>query len=66
LIGFSEDRKLAQRNIIKVAPDRIHTMIPGMVILDRIADRIGCESIHVSEQGIREGYLYYKLFNGGK
>jgi exopolyphosphatase / guanosine-5'-triphosphate,3'-diphosphate pyrophosphatase len=66
LIGFSEDRKLAQRNIIKVAPDRIHTMLPGMVILDRIAERIGSEFIQVSEQGIREGYLYYKLFNGGK
>jgi len=43
LVGFSEDRKLAQRNIIKVAPDRIHTMIPGMVILDRIASRIGSD-----------------------
>ncbi len=66
LLSFSEDRKLAQRNIIKVAPDRIHTMIPGMVILDRIAERIDSEFIQVSEQGIREGYLYYKLFNGGK
>ena len=65
LVGFSEDRKLAKRNIIKVAPDRIHTMIPGMVILDRIANRIGSEYVQVSEQGIREGYLHYKLFNGG-
>jgi exopolyphosphatase/guanosine-5'-triphosphate,3'-diphosphate pyrophosphatase len=65
LAAFGEDRVLAKNKILQVAPDRIHTMIPGMVLLDEIAQRIGAGVIEVSEKGLREGYLFTKIFGGG-
>ncbi len=47
--------------ILKVAPDRIHTAIPGMIIADEIAKYINAKKIIVSSFGLREGYLYDKL-----
>ena len=43
--------------ILRVVPERIHTVIPGMIILRTVAKRYGCEKIVVSEYGVREGYL---------
>lgn len=43
--------------ILRVVPERIHTVIPGMIILRTIAKRYSCEKIIVSEYGVREGYL---------
>jgi exopolyphosphatase/guanosine-5'-triphosphate,3'-diphosphate pyrophosphatase len=43
--------------ILRVVPERIHTIIPGMIILRIIAKRYGCGTIAVSEYGVREGYL---------
>jgi len=43
--------------ILRVVPDRIHTIIPGMIILRTIAKHYNCEKIMVSEYGVREGYL---------
>lgn len=51
--------------ILKVIPDRIHTAIPGMVILNTIVDYFKSEKIYVSNYGVREGYLYSRILNGG-
>lgn len=46
------------KTIIKVAPDRLHTILPGMIILDTVANYYNSKVIEVSDFGIREGYLY--------
>ena len=51
--------------ILKIVPDRIHTIIPGMTILKAITKYFNTESIMVSEYGLREGYLYQKLVSNG-
>lgn len=51
--------------ILKVVPDRIHTIIPGMVILNTITKYFESEKIFVSNYGVREGYLYSRILNGG-
>lgn len=61
---FANERELAVHRLIRGAPARIHTIIPGMTILNVIAKKYGGESIAVSEYGVREGYLYTKLFTG--
>ncbi len=66
LSRFSEDRAYAVKKIIKILPDRIHTIIPGMTILETVAKKYSSEKIIVSEYGVREGYLYTKLFIEGK
>ncbi|MCL1876263.1 MAG: hypothetical protein FWF87_08415 [Synergistaceae bacterium] len=51
--------------VLRIVPDRIHTIIPGMTILKTITKRFNTESIIVSEYGLREGYLYQKLVSNG-
>lgn len=43
--------------ILRVVPERIHTVIPGMILLRAIAKFYRCKEIVVSEYGLREGYL---------
>ena len=57
-------KKLADK-ILKVCPDRIHTIIPGLVILRTLIDFYGIEEIYVSPYGVREGYLFDKVLSGG-
>lgn len=47
--------------ILSVKGDRIHTLIPGMVILYRIAKYFSIGQINVSQTGVREGYVYDKI-----
>lgn len=48
-------------SILEVKPDRIHTLLPGMAILNRVAKYFHCSEISVSQTGVREGYVYSKL-----
>ncbi len=54
--SFFHERDGVDR-ILRVVPDRIHTIIPGMVILKAITAFYECENIIISEYGVREGYL---------
>lgn len=49
--------------IIKVKPDRIHTLVPGMIILASIGEYFGSDIIKISNTGLREGYIYNKILN---
>ena len=53
----SEMRKL----VLKNCPDRIHTIIPGTLLIKKIADKFCSENLYVSKYGVREGYLCKKL-----
>ena len=48
-------------SILEVKPDRVHTLLPGMAILNRVAKYFYCSEISVSQTGVREGYVYSKL-----
>lgn len=52
--------------ILRNIPDRIHTIIPGMIIIDTIADYFNAKNIILSKYGIREGYLYERILKGEK
>ena len=53
-------RKLTKR-ILKIAPERVHTLVPGMLILDCIAELYGSHTVLTTWYGVREGYLSYML-----
>ena len=57
LIMLEENPKKLIRRILKVAPDRVHTLIPGILILKTVAETYGSQSIVTSPYGVREGYL---------
>ncbi|BCJ95922.1 hypothetical protein acsn021_34910 [Anaerocolumna cellulosilytica] len=50
--------------VLQNIPDRIHTIIPGLIVLDTIADYFNSKSVVVSSYGIREGYLYERIIKG--
>lgn len=46
--------------ILKIEPERIHTIIPGYMILKYLFDSFGADELIVSNYGVREGYLCQK------
>lgn len=53
----------AQDTILKVVPDRIHTLIPGLCVLIGVLQDINCVEVLVSKHGVREGYLIRHVLN---
>ena len=47
--------------LMKTVPERMHTIIPGLVIADVLARRFGSEKITFSDSGVREGYIYDQI-----
>lgn len=47
--------------ILRIEPERIHTLIPGSLILRHIAEKFQADEIIVSKYGVREGYLCQRL-----
>ena len=55
------DRKDAAELILRYEPERIHTLVPGLMILRYLADRFDAADITISCYGVREGYLLQKI-----
>ena len=53
--------KSAADLILRYEPERIHTLVPGVMILVYLADWYGVKAITVSHYGVREGYLRRKI-----
>ncbi len=53
--------KAAADLILRYEPERIHTLVPGVMVLQYLADRYGVKDITVSHCGVREGYLRRKI-----
>ena len=49
------------RQILRIVPDRVHTILPGLVILNAVVKSYGVETISVSACGVREGYLLQRV-----
>ncbi len=54
---FSQDTRENRAKILRIIPERIHTIVPGMLVLKTIAERYDCRKVVVSTCGVREGYL---------
>lgn len=64
IVRFGTDRKLSEEETIllmRAVPDRIYTVIPGLVIADEICKKFGAGVIRYSDSGVREGYLYARV-----
>lgn len=53
--------KEARTRILRACPDRVHTIIPGLLILDALVRQCGGRRVTVSRFGVREGYLCKQL-----
>lgn len=61
---YKKDQSAVMRRVMQLAPDRIHTVITGMIVLTTVAKEFKAERIVVSTYGVREGYLYQKVLGG--
>lgn len=62
LIQFLEQKdKDVYLKAIQVVPERLHTILPGLKILETIIKAYGKPIVVVSDYGVREGYLMQKL-----
>ncbi len=64
LASIKNSHRITLTPLLRNIPDRIHTIIPGMIIIDTIADYFDVQNIIVSKYGIREGYLYERIIKG--
>ncbi len=58
---FTRGRQLTDEDItilLKTVPDRLHTIVPGMVIANELAKIINAHCITYKDAGMREGFLY--------
>ena len=51
--------------VLKICPDRIHTIIPGIFIIREIIRQTSCSCIYISGYGVREGYLCKHILEPG-
>ncbi|WP_019134240.1 hypothetical protein [Kallipyga massiliensis] len=48
------------KTVLKVTPERLHTQLPGMIILQEVMKTLSCFDLTISQNGVREGYLFNK------
>ena len=61
---FGGGRHLSERDtavLLRSAPDRLHNIIPGMVIAHTLAATFAAEDILYSDSGVREGYIWKEI-----
>lgn len=47
--------------ILRLEADRIHTLIPGLLVLQHVFKLFEAEQLIVSQFGVREGYLCERI-----
>ncbi|MCD1147430.1 exopolyphosphatase [Peptoniphilus sp. KCTC 25270] len=63
VLELEDKEKMNQ--ILKIKADRIHTLLPGLCILYRVAKFFHVDQVSVSQTGIREGYIYKNILRRG-
>lgn len=58
---LSKNDKNAMDLILRYEPERIHTLVPGILLLRHLMDQYGAQTVTVSHYGVREGYLHQKI-----
>ena len=61
---FSSEKALTEDDLalfLKTEPDRLHTLIPGLILARALTKRLGVNAILYSDAGVREGFIYREL-----
>jgi len=64
ILEKSDTAKL--KEIFRIVPERVFTIIPGVLILNEVIKRFGTVNIQLSTSGLREGYLVDKVLGSPK
>lgn len=52
--------------LLRAAPDRLHNIVPGMIIARVLAETFAAEDILYSDSGVREGYIWKEIIGIGE
>ncbi len=58
---LSRGDREAMDMVLKLEPDRIHTIVPGLLIMQYVCHEFKTRELIVCKYGVREGYLCQKL-----
>ncbi len=47
--------------VLRACPDRVHTIIPGALLIQTLSRTLHCQDLFISPYGVREGYLCQKI-----
>ena len=61
LAAYSRDPDAFMIKALQTIPDRIHTFIPGCVIIARVFALTGARRLRISKHGVREGFLIERI-----
>lgn len=65
LKSVKKPERTALHTLLKAAPDRIHTIIPGLLVLDEVCRAVQAQDVTASAFGVREGYLHKRVLGEG-
>ena len=54
-------KKAASDLILRLEAERIHTLVPGLLILQHVFHLFGAQQLIISSYGVREGYLSQRI-----
>ena len=69
LLENDEDEKIPKEPLdilLRFVPDRVRTILPGMIILNTIAKYYHSDTIEVTNAGVRDGFLYSRVLPQAK
>lgn len=55
--GLKSNSDKIIEKILLIKPSRIHTLIPGILIIDVLSSYFNCSKVQICNSGVREGYL---------
>ena len=61
---FGSGRLLTEADtavLLRAAPDRLHNIVPGMIIASALAETFAAVDIRYSDSGVREGYIWKEI-----
>ena len=61
LAAYSHDPDAFMIKALQTIPDRIHTFIPGCVIIARVFALTGAHKLRIAKHGVREGFLIERI-----
>ncbi len=61
LLLLKQDADAFAHTALKAAPERIHTLVPGCLIIKTLMEGLGARELVICGSGVREGYLIERV-----
>lgn len=61
LLAYRSDPSAFMRSAIQTIPDRIHTFIPGCILINEVFSHTQAQQLRIAKHGVREGFLLERI-----